>query len=202
MTENNKCLVCTTPHREWIEEQSEEGRSARDLSKALKDKYNVDISHSSISNHLNKHMGGDKADIMAELEPRIRNLERWMSQALPGSSFVTWIPKFPGPGEAHHYDIRDRAAYLTTIPNPESLNAEVIAIRTSISTEMDRDEAERDRQQKEVWAQEKAARDRLAKLARDEEEAAQKKASEESKRIEIETMRKTVKEYDSRPKTI
>ena len=200
MTENNKCLVCTSPHREWIEQQSEEGRSARDLSKALKDKYNVDISHSSISNHLSKHMDGDSE--MQRLEQRIRNLEIFMSLTLPPETFLTWIPKIPRSGDAPSQSVSYRNSYMQTIPNPETIESESISILSTISARMDNDEAERDRKQKEQWAREKAERDRLAKIARDEREEGERKAREAAELIEIEKMRKSVKEFDSRPKII
>lgn len=195
MRENNKCLVCTTPHREWIEQQSEEGRSARDLSKALKDGYDVDISHSSISNHLSKHMDGDSE--MAELEARIRNLEIWMGSALPPETFVTWFSKLGKSRDERPHRVSYRNSYMQTVPNPETIHTASLAILRDISARMDETEAEQDRQQKEAWAREKAERDRLAKLARDEQEEAQKKARAEAKRVEIETMREQVNAYDN-----
>ena len=190
---NGKCSICESEHGEWVDTQHKAGLSTREIAKALEAEFGLSVSHVTVASHLNH---GDKSDSIEQLKVRVRNLERWMSQALPGSPFVTWVPKFPGPGEVHHYDIRDRAAYLMTIENAESLEAEVTAIRTSISAGMDRDEAGRGRQQKEAWAREKAERDRVAQQEREEREEAQKKARDEAKRIEIEKMREEVNAFD------
>jgi hypothetical protein len=196
---SGKCSVCTSEHKGWIEEQHENGKPLRDISKGLEEQFSESISYVAIGNHVNKHMGGE-SDRTAELEQRIRNLEVWMSSALGPETFLTWIAKIPKPGEVHPQTLSYRNSYMQTIPNPETIEAESIAILSTISGRMDKEEFERDTRQKETWAQEKAERDRLAKKVSDEQEAARKKASEEAKHAEIEEMRKSVKEYDSRPK--
>jgi hypothetical protein len=141
---------------------------------------------------------GSNGDRMAVLEQRLRNLEVWMDSALGLETFLTWIPKLPG--TSGQQTVSYRNTYMQTIPDPEKIEAESIAILSTISARMDEEEAERDRQQKEVWAREKKERDRLTKIAYDEQEAAQKKIAEEAKRVEIEKMRKSVEEYDRKSK--
>ncbi len=197
---SGKCSICVSKYREWIEEQHENGKPLREISKELEEQFSEVISHVAIGNHINKHMGGESE--MTVLEQRVRNLEIFMSLTLPPETFLTWIPKIPRSGDAPPQSVSYRNSYMQTIPNPETIESESIAILSTISGRMDKEESERDRQQKEQWAREKAERDRLAKIERDEQEAAQKKAREEAELIEIEKMRKSVKEYDSRPKNI
>jgi hypothetical protein len=196
---NEKCVICESGHSTWVNEQHDAGLSTRQIAAELKEKFGLSVSHVSIATHLNH---GDKSDRTEQLEARIRNLEIWMSSALGPETFLTWIPKIPRGGMPSQQTLSYRNTYMQTIPNPETIQAESIAILSTISAGMDEEEVERDRQQKEVWAQEKKERDRRAKILSDEQEAARKKASEEAKRVEIEEMRKSVKEYDSRPKTI
>jgi hypothetical protein len=141
-----------------------------------------------------------RGDRVAELEQRLRNLEVWMSSALGPETFLTWIPKLPG--TSGQQTVSYRKTYIQTIPNPETIEAESIAILSTISGRMDKEELERDTRQKEVWSRAKSERDRLAKIVHDEEEAARKKAMDEAKRIEIEEMRKSVEAYDNKEGTI
>lgn len=198
MTEN-KCLVCNSAQRKWIEEQHGNGKPLRDISKELEEQFSESISHVAIGNHMNKHMNSE-ADIMAELMQRVRNLEIWMGSALPAETFLTWFSKLARSRDPTPHTVSYRNSYMQTIPNPEAIHSESIAIISAISARMDEDEAGRDRAQKDVWAREKAERDRVAKIARDEQEAAQKKASDEAKRIEIEKMREEVVEFDKKSK--
>jgi hypothetical protein len=196
---NEKCIICESGHGEWVDSQHKAGLSTRQIAAELKEKFGLSVSHVTVASHLNH---GDKSDRMAVLEARIRNLEVWMSSALGPETFLTWLPKLAKPGEVHHHTLSHHHSYMQTIPNPETIQAESIAILRTISEGMDEEEAERDARQKEIWMKEKAERDIRAKVLSDEQEAARKKASEEAKRVEIEEMRKSVKEYDSRPKSI
>lgn len=196
---NRKCVICDGGHSEWVDEQHKAGVSTREIAKALEAEFGLSVSHVTVSSHLNH---GDKSDRTAVLERRIRNLEVWMGSALPPETFLTWSPKIPRSGDASPHTISYRNSYIQTIPNPETIKEESLAILSTISAEMDRDEAERDRQQKEVWAQEKAERDRLAKIAHDEQEVAREKAREKAERIKIESMREQVNAYDNGEVTI
>ena len=194
---NGKCVICESGHGEWVDSQHKAGLSTREIAKALEAEFGLSVSHVTVASHLNH---GDKSDRIEQLEARIRNLEVWMGSALGPETFLTWIPKIPKPGEVHPQTLSYRNTYMQTIPNPETIEAESIAILSTISGRMDKEEFERDRQQKEAWAEEKETRDRLAKKSRDEQEAAKRKIAEEEKHAEIEEMRKTVKEYDKKTK--
>jgi hypothetical protein len=194
-----KCSICESGHGEWVDSQHKAGSSTREIAAELKEKLGLSVSHVTIASHLNHD---DKSDRTAVLEARVRNLEVWMSSALGPETFLTWLPKLAKPGEVHPHTLSYHHSYMQTIQNPEKIEAESIAILSTISGRMDKEECERDRQQTEVWAREKAERDRLAKIAHDEQESAGRKIAEEAKRIEIEKMRKSVKEYDSIPKSI
>ena len=193
-----KCIICDGGHSTWVNEQHDAGLSTRQIAAELKEKFGLSVSHVSVAAHLNH---GD-SDRMAVIEARVRNLEVWMRSALGPETFLTWIAKIPKPGDVHPQTLSYRNSYMQTIPNPETIEAEGLAILSTISGRMDKEEFERDTRQKETWAREKAERDRLAKKSRDEQEAAKRKIAEEEKHAEIEEMRKTVKEYDSRPKNI
>ena len=64
-----KCKCCISPHKDFIESLLAKGISTRKVSKRLKEKYDVYISHSSINNHRKYHwlpytQGLDRQDII------------------------------------------------------------------------------------------------------------------------------------------
>ena len=185
---NGKCVICESGHSEWVNEQHKAGLSTREIAKALEAKFGLSVSHVTVASHLNH---GDKSDIMAALEQRIRNLEIWMAGAIPDVVSVTWHEHSAHSDET--CSLSSGALYRSTIPNPKGLEPEMAAIRAALVSKHKTARAQKEEQQRleavrrnEAIAAEKREREEMAKRAQEEEE-----------RERINTLRKEVAEYDN-----
>lgn len=51
-----KCKVCMSPYLDYINSELNKGKSSYEVSRLLKDKHDVDISHDSINDHRKNHL--------------------------------------------------------------------------------------------------------------------------------------------------
>ena len=52
---DGRCNVCRSPHRSFVEDSLNKGMTTRQVSKELKDRFRISISHSSIARHYKNH---------------------------------------------------------------------------------------------------------------------------------------------------
>lgn len=192
---SGKCSICVSKYREWIEEQHGNGKPLRDISKELEEQFGESISHVAISNHINKHMGGD-SDRTEQLEARVRNLEMWMAKAIPATTALTWFEH--GPRGDEKFSISDYTLYKSSIPDFDALAAEEAALKSEIVSKHKAARAKREEQQRREAVKRNES---IAAEKREREEQA-KKARAKIEKQRIDKLREEVHRYDNGEVTI
>lgn len=186
-----KCIICESGHSTWVNEQHDAGLSTRQIAAELKEKFGLSVSHVSIATHLNH---GDKSDIMAELEARIRNLELWVLKSIPAETAVTWFEH--GITGEQKFSISNHTLYQSTIPNFDGLAAEEAALKAEIvSKHKEESAALKEQQRREAVKRNES----IAAEKREREEQA-KRAKEMEEKERIDALREQVAEFDKKTK--
>ena len=189
---SGKCSICVSKHKGWIEEQHENGKPLRDISKELEEQFGEVISHVAIGNHINKHMGGDSE--MQRLKARLENLELWVSKSIPAETAVTWFEH--GTQGEQEFSISNHTLYKSTIPDFDGLSAKEEALKAEIVSKHKEESAARKEQQRREAVKRNEA---IAAEKREREEQA-KRAKELEEKERIDRLREQVAEFDKKTK--
>jgi TusA-related sulfurtransferase len=128
-----RCKVCASEHRAEIEQAAARGTPLREVAETILVKYAENISHVSISTHLNKHktLAEETAITAVEsLEKRVRNLELNAFVYGPGGDDRGWSTYSIAGAQPH--SLSRMEVLVDAIPNNKGLKAEFRALQDRI----------------------------------------------------------------------